>query len=119
MKIRKFLRKKRKRGKRVRQKDLFYKSQEWKEVRYEKLREIQYCECCGKAKGDFLEGGEIVKLTVDHIKPRSRYPELALDTINLQVLCQYCNEGKSNIYEDRFTNCLEISGDLVYCIVGG
>lgn len=33
---------------------------------------------------------------VDHIKPRSKYPHLAYDVNNLQVLCQDCNFGKSN-----------------------
>jgi 5-methylcytosine-specific restriction endonuclease McrA len=108
MSLRRFLKRKRKKGKKNREKDLFYKSPEWKELRYEKLREVQYCECCGKVKGDELEGGEKVKLTVDHIKPRSKHPELALELSNLQVLCQSCNEGKSNIFEDSFKNVLEV-----------
>lgn len=28
------------------------------------------------------------------MKPRSKYPELALDPDNLQVLCKACNLGK-------------------------
>ncbi len=28
------------------------------------------------------------------MKPRSKYPELALDPENLQVLCRACNMGK-------------------------
>ena len=35
-------------------------------------------------------------LEVDHIKPRSTHPELALDFDNLQVLCHDCNQGKGN-----------------------
>jgi 5-methylcytosine-specific restriction endonuclease McrA len=34
-------------------------------------------------------------IVVDHIKPRSRFPELALDPENVQVLCDSCNRGKS------------------------
>lgn len=34
---------------------------------------------------------------VDHIKPRSLFPDLALRLENLQVLCSQCNEAKSNI----------------------
>ena len=37
---------------------------------------------------------------VDHIKPRSTHPHLSLDESNLQVLCDDCNVGKSNRYED-------------------
>ena len=36
---------------------------------------------------------------VDHIKPRLRYPELALDMNNLQVLCAICNHGKGGFDE--------------------
>lgn len=35
---------------------------------------------------------------VDHIRPRSRFPNLVYDFNNLQVLCRACNEEKS----DRF-----------------
>ena len=37
-----------------------------------------------------------VELHVDHIKPRSKHPELELDINNLQILCKDCNLGKSN-----------------------
>lgn len=33
---------------------------------------------------------------VDHIKPRSKYPELELEFTNLQILCADCNLGKRN-----------------------
>jgi len=35
-------------------------------------------------------------LAVDHIKPRSKYPELALARENLQILCRRCNSAKGN-----------------------
>lgn len=35
-------------------------------------------------------------MNVDHIRPRSRFPELALTESNLQVLCETCNHGKGN-----------------------
>lgn len=63
----------------------------WKKARYIAL--IIYgnrCACCG----DGPEDGAIV--TVDHIKPKSKYPELATDLRNLQVLCEACNVGKCN-----------------------
>lgn len=34
---------------------------------------------------------------VDHIRPRSKFPELALALDNLQVLRSLCNEAKSNL----------------------
>ena len=76
--------------------DKFYKSEAWKKARYQKLKETNYCECCGKEKGDETESGSRVKLSVDHIKPRSLYPELELDINNLQILCQNCGAGKGN-----------------------
>ena len=35
-------------------------------------------------------------LHVDHIIPKTRNPHLALCFDNLQILCEECNEGKSN-----------------------
>lgn len=35
-------------------------------------------------------------IVCDHIKPRSKFPELELDPENVQVLCNSCNMGKSN-----------------------
>lgn len=36
-------------------------------------------------------------ISVDHIKPRMFFPELALDFENLQVLCGHCNRKKGNL----------------------
>ncbi len=72
----------------------FYETAKWKEVRYMALLANDgRCELCGASKKDG------VILHVDHIKPRSKYPELRLDPNNLQVLCEPCNMGKSNIDE--------------------
>lgn len=41
--------------------------------------------------------GDVNKtIHVDHIKPRSKFPELSLVQSNLQILCADCNLGKSN-----------------------
>lgn len=48
------------------------------------------CQCCGTKA---VRG---VQINVDHIKPRKKYPELALEFTNLQVLCSVCNHGKGN-----------------------
>lgn len=73
----------------------FYAGKAWQALRYQVISERgNKCECCGATP----EHG--VRLDVDHIKPRSKYPELALEKSNLQVLCQPCNMGKSNRHED-------------------
>ena len=72
----------------------FYQSKAWFELRVNAL--ITYdraCCLCGAS-------GKGVQLHVDHIKPRSKYPHLALDLTNLQILCKACNIGKSNKHTD-------------------
>lgn len=69
----------------------FYGSVEWKRVRYEALkRSSGRCECCGRSPKE----GAI--LNIDHIKPLRKFPHLALDINNLQVLCATCNHGKGS-----------------------
>lgn len=73
----------------------FYASNSWKQVRYQALvKHGGKCQACGATAKDN------VKIHVDHIKPRSKYPELALDIDNLQVLCENCNIGKLNLSEE-------------------
>jgi len=74
----------------------FLDSKEWKELRYVALK--RYGAVC------MLCGGRPPKavIHVDHIKPRSKFPELSLDIENLQILCQTCNQGKSNKHQDDF-----------------
>lgn len=69
----------------------FYDTREWRDLRWEVLRKSNmHCSMCGAGREDGI------KLHVDHIKPRSKYPELELVEANLQVLCEPCNMGKSN-----------------------
>lgn len=69
----------------------FYQSEAWERVRYQALQKHKArCQCCGKTRRDG------VRIEVDHIKPRSKYPWLALTLNNLQILCGPCNRGKSN-----------------------
>ena len=75
-------------------KDPFLLSREWKVLRMRALeRGDGKCNCCGRT----AHAGAV--LNVDHIKPRTRYPELALTLDNLQVLCATCNAGKGNQFE--------------------
>lgn len=70
----------------------FYETDEWRRVRYEALRRHGgKCCLCG------VTAHQGAVLHVDHIKPRSLFPELELDVNNLQVLCADCNLGKSNL----------------------
>ena len=69
----------------------FYESREWRNLRYKVLKKHgAKCQCCGRSAKD----GIIIH--VDHIKPRSKFPELELNEDNLQILCEDCNLGKSN-----------------------
>jgi 5-methylcytosine-specific restriction endonuclease McrA len=70
----------------------FFASDEWKKARY-KVLELHgaTCQCCGRSRK-----AHGVVMHVDHIKPRSIRPDLALSIDNLQVLCEDCNMGKSN-----------------------
>ena len=72
--------------------DTFYKSEDWRTVRFIALKRSKGC-CVLCGRSNRAHG---VILHVDHIKPRSRFPALALDASNLQVLCEDCNLGKSN-----------------------
>lgn len=72
--------------------EAFYRSDEWREIRY---RAFKYygnkCACCGRGPEDG------VILNVDHIIPLSMNWSTRLDINNLQILCQTCNLGKTNV----------------------
>lgn len=69
----------------------FYSTREWMKIRWECLiKSDGKCIMCGRSKQDNAI------LHVDHIKPRSKYPELELDINNLQILCKECNLGKGS-----------------------
>lgn len=72
----------------------FYQSREWRELRFKVLaNNKRQCMCC-RATDRVLH--------VDHIRPISKFPELKLDINNLQILCEDCNLGKSNIFFNDF-----------------
>jgi hypothetical protein len=75
----------------------FYSSQKWRRLRYEVMREHigkngRTCAAC--------HAKNIDEVHVDHIRPRSKFPELALEKSNMQILCKSCNLGKSNYFND-------------------
>ncbi len=70
----------------------FYSSPEWRAIRFDVLKACGgCCNLCGRSNR-----AHGVVIHVDHIKPRSKFPELALTRTNLQALCEDCNMGKSN-----------------------
>ena len=70
----------------------FYMSFEYRQLRYEVLAEQSgTCQLCGRTRKD----GCIMHL--DHIVPISKDWSRRLDKSNMQVLCEDCNLGKSNL----------------------
>jgi hypothetical protein len=71
----------------------FYETGAWKRLR-RKVLKYYGCSCmrCGAADAP----------TVDHVKPRSLFPDLSLEFDNMQVLCQPCNSAKSNRHQTDY-----------------
>lgn len=66
----------------------FYSSPQWRLLRKRAIKKFgNNCLKCGQYEKS---------IHVDHILPRSHYPEEALKLRNLQVLCSKCNMSKSN-----------------------
>jgi len=94
----------RKRQKEINAVRRFYASPEWRILREQVIAEQgQRCRQCGRHIADNFD------LTIDHIKPRSKFPELALDKSNLQVLCRQCNSSKGDTVPDSPSGVLEAS----------
>lgn len=87
--------------------DDFYKSQEWLRLRYRVIKKYGgECMACGRSK---KRHG--VTIHVDHILPRSKFPRQALRFENLQILCDDCNLGKSNIDKTDWRPEMQVQGD--------
>ena len=89
------------------QKPGFLKSQAWRTARVKcmELNKKEFgamrCEQCGRTE---LQG--VTSWHCHHVRSRSKWPELALDQNNLVMLCDDCNMGMSNRYQDLdFTPC--------------
>jgi len=81
-----------KKKKHTRSGDGFYMSHAWRGLRYRVIRKYKAaCMGCGRSP---KEHGIVIH--VDHIKPRSKRPDLELVFENLQLLCEDCNLGKEN-----------------------
>lgn len=71
----------------------FCRSREWAHIRLKAIKlHGKQCMCCGSWNDT----------QVDHIKPKSRYPELALTLSNLQILCWNCNNKKGSYKETDY-----------------
>lgn len=69
----------------------FYGSPEWRLLRKKIMKAHKnVCKSCGKIISEKND------ITIDHILPRSKFPESALGISNLQVLCRPCNSSKGN-----------------------
>lgn len=77
----------------------FYESSEWRLLRQKIIdqqgRICQECNC------PIVEDYD---LTVDHINPRSKFPDQSLDVTNLRVLCRSCNAKKGNRFPEELSD---------------
>lgn len=79
--------------------DVFYKTHEWRKLRYQILvQNGNQCQLCGAKASNGYE------LNVDHILPRYLYPEKCLNPRNLQILCKQCHLGKGTEFLDDCRN---------------
>jgi rubredoxin len=79
------------RKKRIEEEQIFYSSPEWVKLRNIVIdEEGRICAECHRQINDDND------LTVDHIRPRSKYPDLSLKRENLRVLCRRCNSIKKD-----------------------
>lgn len=70
--------------------DDFYLSKPWLKMRIKCFAVYgRKCMSCDRLDGE---------MHIDHIKPRSKFPELSLTFDNLQVLCRDCNMAKWNYH---------------------
>ena len=84
---------------RIEEAEQFYSSPEWNMLRRQVIKQKgRVCAECGRK----IKRNDDV--TVDHIKPRSKYPDLALVIDNLRVLCRSCNSRKG---DREFTDILD------------
>lgn len=73
----------------------FYKTPQWKRLRYDHLARNPVCVLCGRSARDGA------RMNVDHIRPLAYYWNLRLAPRNLQTLCAHCNHGKGGRTADH------------------
>lgn len=60
--------------------------------------EAMYAGCCCYCDASI---GEVAPEHIEHLKPKSKFPELAFEWENLHLSCPRCNTFKSNEYDER------------------
>lgn len=76
----------------------------WKDL--EALAEKQGYKC--PLTGDRLKAG--INMSLDHIKPVSRFPELRAKIFNLQWITKWANQSKTNLDLEEFVaNCTKVA----------
>ena len=86
------------RQKHIDETNAFYASSEWQLIREQVITEKgRICQECGQLIRNDCD------LKVDQIKPKDKFPELALDKSNLQILCHGCYSAKGVTYEESKT----------------
>jgi len=79
------------RAERYQERERFYSSPEWRMLREAVIEEDgRRCGDCDK----YIR--KKIDVTVDHVLPRGKYPEMSLRRDNLRVLCRRCNSKKSD-----------------------
>ncbi|MEO1943150.1 MAG: hypothetical protein ABGY11_02515 [Candidatus Thioglobus sp.] len=79
----------------------------WQDLRAIAERQNYIC----PLTGDTLVAG--VNMSLDHIKPSSKYPELKKDLKNLQWLTKWANWAKGDLNTKEFiSNCLKVTNRL-------
>lgn len=73
----------------------FYASAAWRKLRAAFLAEHPLCADCER------RGRTTAAAHVHHVKPRKERPDLALDSDNLESLCQPCHNAKGRDGGDR------------------
>lgn len=73
-------------------------SSNWREIRLLAIGIYgRVCMKCGAS-------GRKTIIEVDHIKPRSKHPDLCLNLSNLQTLCSKCNREKADKNQNDYRN---------------
>lgn len=92
----------------------FLSTPEWRELREIALRlHGDKCQCCGAVPTRFSS------MNVDHIKPRTNFPKLALQLSNLQILCKSCNFTKGNQHQTDYRPVEKYSKHWVSYVLKG
>lgn len=69
----------------------------WMRVRYDALVLLgTTCMCCGIPAKTKNEMGQLVYATGDHVMPFTTNPLLRTEPLNIQILCNFCNESKGH-----------------------